>query len=66
MATAKTGSNKGKGGKTRMLGDDVVVACLYNGRGAGGGKYLAGLVRNELVRDESGRPLKFREIGETR
>lgn len=62
MATAKTGSSK-KVKMERMVGNDVVVPCLFNGTQVGKGKYMTGLIRNELVLGSDGLPMKLRTIG---
>lgn len=64
MGVAKVGSAKKNHGKVRMLNGKKVVPVLYNGHGAGHGKYFAGAVDDVLVLDEDGRPKQFREIGE--
>ena len=64
MAAAKIAVKKGQEGqKFRYYNGLQVTPTLYNGRAVGEGKYLSGSVRGELVLDESGIPLKWREIG---
>jgi|7_EtaG_2_1085326.scaffolds.fasta_scaffold159113_2 hypothetical protein len=50
-------------GRRRYVGDKIAVPVKYYGRGAGHGNYLAGKVDGDLVRDSTGRPLPWREVG---
>jgi hypothetical protein len=49
--------------RERMLNGKVVQNCLYNGIASGHGKYFAAMVDGQLIVDENGRPLPFREVG---
>ena len=64
MAAAKNAIKKGQEGqKFRYFNGVQVTPTLYNGRAVGEGKYLSGSIRGELVLDESGVPMKWRDIG---
>nr|NDG05751.1 hypothetical protein [Oxalobacteraceae bacterium] len=63
MAAPKTQAQKGTQ-KRRMLEGQVVRPVLYNGRNIGHGKYFAAEVNGQLVMDDQGRPMQFRQVGE--
>lgn len=50
--------------RVRMLDGKVVQNCLYNGIASGHGKYFAAMIDGQLVLDESGRPLPFKQVGD--
>lgn len=67
MGAPKSSASKNPG-RIRKLGNDVVKQVLYNGRGAGHGKYYAGCIGSgapseSLIKDSKGVPLHFHEIG---
>ena len=48
----------------RMLGKEEVFPTLYVGKHVGHGKYMAGFTKNgDLIRDEDGRPIPYKQIG---
>jgi hypothetical protein len=63
MAAPKTQAQKGTQ-KTRMFNGQPVRIVLYNGRALGHGKYFAAEVGGQLISDEEGRPLHYRNVGE--
>jgi hypothetical protein len=63
MAAPKTQAQKGTQ-RVRKLDGQVVRSVLYNGRALGHGKYFAAEVAGQLLCDETGRPLQFRDVGE--
>ena len=64
MAAAKTAIKKGQEGqKFRYFNGVQVTPTLYNGRAVGEGKFLSGAVRGELILDDNGVPMKWRDIG---
>lgn len=65
MAAPAKSSGKGKN-KIRYLGDKEVKPTLYCGKWEGYGSYIAGTVDGELVCDNKGKPLSFKQIGELR
>ena len=64
MAAPKSLAQKHEGMKVRKLNGSSVTPVLYNGRGAGHGKYMAGEVAGKLVMDEMGKPLNLQTIGQ--
>jgi len=64
MSIGKTASNKNVQARVRMLDGKKVVATFFNGRATSEGKYLAGMVDDQLVLDANGRPVPFHQIGE--
>lgn len=64
MAGAKTGTNKGRGGRVRKYNGQIVKPCLYNGNAQGHGKYFAAMIGDQLVLDPTGKPYVFRECGQ--
>ena len=64
MGKGKVSKNNVTGSSLkRYVGDDVVVPTMYDGHNSGNGKYMTGMVNNELVEDKSGKPLPLRQIG---
>jgi hypothetical protein len=65
MAAAKNaGTKKGQDGQRfRVLNGQKVTPVLYNGRAIGHGKYLSGSVAGQLVTDEAGVPIRWKQIG---
>ena len=49
--------------RVRKIDGVEVTPCLYNGKGVGHGKYFAAMVSGQLVCDDTGRPLNFRNAG---
>ena len=45
--------------RQRVYGGKVVTPVHYSGSQVGHGNYMAGMVNNEIVRDESGKPIPF-------
>jgi len=63
MAAAKTQTQKGTQ-RVRKLDGQVIRSVLYNGRAAGHGRYFAAELNGQLLLDDTGRPLQYREVGE--
>jgi hypothetical protein len=36
--------------------------CLYDGRSVGKGKYMTGSINGDMILDENGKPIPFRNI----
>ena len=55
-----------KGGhKRRMLGDKIVIPCLYDARASGYGTVkMAAMIDGQVVLDGTGRPVRYQEVGE--
>lgn len=61
---AKIAIKKGQDGqKFRFHNGFQVNPTMYNGRATGDGKYLTGSIKGEMVLDENGSPLRWRDIG---
>ena len=53
--------------KKRYLGEDIVVATLYDGTAVKKGSYMTGMVNGKLVMDtKEGRPMPLKNIGQVR
>lgn len=61
MSTAKVGSSKKGPVKVRKFNGQVVKPCLFNGRDAGGGKYMAAVDGSGNLVVQNGRPIQYRE-----
>lgn len=66
MSTSKTAKaamgDKGVSGK-RFLNGKEVRPVMYMGRIHGHGKYVAGMIDNQMILDASGKPVRYRSIG---
>ena len=64
MGKGKVSKNNVTGSSLkRYVEDDVVVPTMYDGHNSGNGKYMTGMVNNQLVEDSNGKPLPLKEIG---
>ena len=53
--------------KKRYLGEDIVVATLYDGTAVKKGSYMTGMVNGKLVMDDKeDRPMPLKNIGQVR
>lgn len=50
--------------RVRTFNGKPVQNCLYNGLACGHGKYFAAMIDGQLVLDENGKPIPFRDLGE--
>jgi len=64
--SAPTKSTGKKNNKIRYVGDVEVKPVLYCGKWEGYGSYMTGTVQGETVRDQNGKPVPFKHIGELR
>ena len=64
MGKGKVSKNNVTGSSLkRYVEDDVVVPTMYDGHNSGNGKYMTGMVNNQLVEDSNGKPLPLKVIG---
>lgn len=60
----RTAANKKIPQRVRMLGDKVVTLVMFDGKNTGRGKYMAGMINEQIILDEKGNPLPYKSIGQ--